>query len=243
MAKRTIEKATGTMERNHDMLDGIAIFGGLTAEARHALARRCSWREFEPRQEIVRHQDDSRMVYFLTAGKANVTIYSKNGKQVTFRDIHVGGIFGELAAIDGKPRSASVEATSRCTVAAMSPDLFWEVVRGEPAVLTDVLKFLSERVRDLSDRVVDLSTKDVRRRILAELLRMAKPSETEYGNAVLFPAPKDGDIAARIATTRETVNREFKWLEESGVIEKRGRTLVIPDFEKLRRVVEEREKD
>lgn len=80
---------------------------------------------------------------------------------MTFRDIHVGGIFGELAAIDGKPRSASVEATSRCTVAAMSPDLFWETVR----------------------------------------------------------------------------------LEESGVIEKRGRTLVIPDFEKLRRVVEEREKD
>ena len=46
-----------------------------------------------------------------------------------------------------------------------------------------------------------------------------------------FPAPTDGDIAARIATTRETVNREFKWLEKSGVIEKRGRTLVIPDFE------------
>src|SRR4030095_8074101 len=126
----------------------------------------------------------------------------------------------------------------------MSPDLFWEIVRGEPAVLTDVLKFLSERVRDLSDKVVDLSTKDVRRRILAELLRMAKPSETEYGNAVLYPAPTDGDIAARVATTRETANREMNWLEKSGIVERRGRsTLVSPDFERLRRVVEEREDD
>jgi len=231
------------MERNHDTLDGIAIFGGLTPEQRHALARRCSWREFEPRQEIVHYQDDSRMVYFLTAGMAQVTIYSRKGKKVTFRDIRAGGIFGELAAIDSKPRSAGVEATSHCTVAAMSPELFWETLHGERAVVTDVLKFLSDRVRDLSERVIDLQTKDVRRRVLAELLRMAQPSETEYGNAVLFPAPKAGDIAARVGTTRETVARELSWLEKSGIIERRGRTLVIPDFKKLRSLVEQPEED
>jgi len=238
-----VEKATGIMERNHDSLDGIAIFAGLSPDTRRALARRCSWRDYKPRQEIVRHQDDSRMVYFLTAGKVNVTIYSTNGKQVTFRDILAGGIFGELAAIDGKPRSASVQATSRCTVAAMSPDLFWETLRSEPVMITDILKFLSERVRDLTERVVDLHTKDVRRRVLAELLRMAQPSETEFGNAVLFPAPTAGDIAARVATTRETVARELSWLERSGIIERRGRTLVIPNFEKLRSLVAEREED
>ena len=88
---------------------------------------------------------------------------------MTFRDIRAGGIFGELAAIDSKPRSASVEATSHCTVAAMSAELFWEMLRSEQAVMTDVLKFLSERVRDLSERVIDLQTKDVRRRILGRV--------------------------------------------------------------------------
>jgi CRP-like cAMP-binding protein len=205
------------------------------------LARRCTRREFEPRQEIVRYQEETRTVFFLTSGKARATIYSKNGKQVTFGDIHPGGIFGEIAAIDGKPRSASVEASSRCTVAAMSSELFWETLRTEPAVMPDVLKRMCQHVRDLSDKVVDLSTKDVRRRILAELLRMAEPSETEFGNAVLFPAPTAGDIAARIATTRETVARELRWLEKSGIIERRGRTLVIPDFERLRRLVAEPE--
>jgi len=231
------------MQRHHDTLDEIEIFASLTAEVRHALARRCAWRDFEPRQEIVRHQEESRTVFFLTAGKARATIYSKSGKQVTFRDIHAGGIFGEIAAIDGKPRSASVEASSRCTVAAMSPELFWEMLRTEPVLMADLLKWMSRHVRDLSDKVVDLSTKDVRRRILAELLRMAEPSETEFGNAVLFPAPTAGDIAARIATTRETVAREQRWLEESGIIERRGRTLVIPDFERLRRLVAEPEEE
>jgi len=231
------------MERNHDSLDSIAIFRALTPEGRRALAHRCSWREFEPRQEIVRHQDDSRMVYFLIAGKAEVTIYSRSGKKVTFRDIHAGEIFGELAAIDGRPRSASVRATSHCTIAAMSPELFWQTLREEQGVMTDVLKYLSERVRDLSSKVVDLHTKDVPRRILAELLRVAQPSETEFGNAVLYPAPTAGDIAARVATTRETVARELSLLERAGIIERRGRTLVIPDFKKLRGLVEERDED
>ena len=162
---------------------------------------------------------------------------------MTFGDIHAGGIFGEIAAIDGKPRSASVEASSRCTVAAMSAELFWETLRTEPVLMADLLKRMCQHVRDLSDKVVDLSTKDVRRRILAELLRMAEPSETEFGNAVLFPAPTAGDIAARIATTRETVARELRWLEKSGIIERRGRTLVIPDFERLRRLVAEPEEE
>jgi len=183
------------------------------------------------------------MVYFLIAGKAEVTIYSRSGKKVTFRDIHAGEIFGELAAIDGRPRSASVRATSHCTVAAMSPELFWQTLRDEQGVMTDVLKYLSERVRDLSSKVVDLHTKDVPRRILAELLRVAQPSETEFGNAVLYPAPTAGDIAARVATTRETVARELSLLERAAIIERRGRTLVIPDFKKLRGLVEERDED
>jgi CRP-like cAMP-binding protein len=231
------------MERQHDTLDGIEILGSLTPEARRALAHRCSWRDYKPRQEIVRHEDENRMVYFLTAGKARVTIYSKSGKQVTFGDVHAGGIFGELAAIDGKPRSAGVEASTRCTVAAMSPELFWEMLRAEPAVIDVLLKNMSRYVRALSDKFVDLHTKDVRRRILAELLRMAQPSETEFGNAVLFPAPTAADIAARVATTRETVARELSWLEKTGIIERRGGTLVIPDFKKLRILVEEREED
>jgi CRP-like cAMP-binding protein len=230
-------------QRPHDTFDGIGIFADLTPDVRRALAARCVWRTFKPRQEIVRHQDDSRTVFFLTAGKARATIYSESGKQVTFRDINSGGIFGELAAIDGRRRSASVEATSRCTVAAMSADLFWDVLRAEPAVTAAVLKLLSWQVRELSDKLVALSTKDVRRRILAELLRIAEPSETEFGNAVLFPAPTNADLAARIATARETVNRELKWLMGAGFVQKHGSTLVIPDFERLRRLVGEAEED
>ena len=82
------------MERRHDTLDGIEILGGLTAEARRVLAGRCTWRDFKPHQQILGHQEDTRTVLFLTAGKAHATIFSESGRQVTFRDINSGEMFG-----------------------------------------------------------------------------------------------------------------------------------------------------
>lgn len=227
------------MERRHDTLDGIEILAGLTIEARRSLAARCSWREFKPRQVIVSHLEDSRTVFFLTFGKVHAANYSENGKQVTFRDINAGEMFGEFAAIDGKPRSASVEAVTRCTVATMSPELFWEVLRTEPTIMAAVMKRLTRQVRTCSEKVFELATLTVPKRIQAELLRLAEPSVTTAGNAVLFPAPTDADIASRVATTRETVNRELSEMMEAGVVEKHGRTLVIPSIERLRRLAAE----
>jgi CRP-like cAMP-binding protein len=227
------------MERRHDTLDGIDILAGLTADARRLLAGRCTWRDFKPHQQILGHQEDTRTVLFLTAGKAHATIFSENGKQVTFIDINAGGMFGEWAAIDGKPRSASVEAVTRCTAAAMSAELFWEVLRTEPTVVAAVLKRLVRRLREMSDKEVESATLPVGKRIAAELLRLAEPLKTEVGNAVLFPAPTNTDIASRVATTRETVNRVLREMMEAAIIEKHGRTLVIPEVEKLRRLIVE----
>jgi CRP/FNR family transcriptional regulator, cyclic AMP receptor protein len=227
------------MERRHDTLDGIDILAGLTPEARRILAGRCTWREFKAHQQILGHQEDSRTVLFLTAGKAHATIFSESGRQVTFRDINAGEMFGEFAAIDSKPRTATVEAVTRCTVATMSPDLFWEMLRTESAVMAAVLKRLVRQLRVLSEKVFESATLPVGKRIVAELLRLAEPLKTEVGNAVLFPAPTNTDIASRVATTRETVNRELREMMESGILEKHGRTLVVPSVEKLRRLVVE----
>jgi CRP-like cAMP-binding protein len=225
------------MERSNETLDGIHILSSLTAAARRRLAARCTWRDFNPRQQIVGHQEDSRTVFFLSAGKAHAAIFSENGKRVTFRDIGAGEMFGEFAAIDGESQAATVEAITKCTVAMMSAEAFWEVLRAEPTVMVDVLKRVTGQVRVLSKKVFELATVAVGKRIQAELLRLAEHSVTEVGNAVLFPGPTDADIAARVATTRETVNRQLGEMIEAGVIERHGRTLIIPDVEKVRRMI------
>jgi CRP/FNR family cyclic AMP-dependent transcriptional regulator len=221
-------------EGRHETLDGIHILSSLTPGARRALAAHCQWRQCGRRQQIVGHQDDSRTVYFLTAGKAHAAIFSENGKRVAFRDIAAGDIFGELSAIDGQPQAATVEAVTKCTVAAMSADAFWQLLCTEPAVMADLLKRVTSQARILSRKLFDLATLPVGRRIQAELLRLGESATTTVGKAVLYPAPSDADIAAQVGSTRETVNRELGEMIAAGVVERRGRTMIILDVEKVR---------
>jgi len=89
----------------------------------------------------------------------------------------------------------------------------------------------------LSKRVFDLATLSAGSRIRAELLRLGESSATTVGKAVLYPAPSDADIAAHVAATRETVNRELGEMIEAGAIERRGRTMIILDVEKVRQLI------
>ena len=101
-------------------LAGISIFSALPPNALETVHRRCSWRRYEQGEPIVDYLDASDDVFFVAAGEVCVTIYSLAGKAVSFRNLGPGDIFGEYAAIDGEPRSASVEARTSCLIASMT---------------------------------------------------------------------------------------------------------------------------
>ena len=97
---------------------------GLPAETLARIQKGYSWRNYEPGEPIVDYLDISDDVYFIGMGEARVSIYSVDGKAVTFTDLGPGEMFGEYAAIDGARRSATIEAKSKCTVAALSGPAF-----------------------------------------------------------------------------------------------------------------------
>ena len=111
-------------------LESVAIFRGLSSPALERIKLRCSCRRYEPREWIVGHLDTSDEVFFLLTGSARVTVRSADGKAVNFRELSSGGMFGEYAAIDGRPRSANVEARTSCLVVSMPADAFRELLGG-----------------------------------------------------------------------------------------------------------------
>ena len=220
-------------------LDRIEIFKDVSRDARQALVTRCTWTSYDANQQIVGHLDTSKQVFFLVDGKARAIIYSVTGKQVTFREIEAGGMFGEIAAIDGKPRSASVETLTPCLVASMSSTVLWDVLREYPPVMTAALKYFTGQVRTLTERVFEFSTLAVKNRIHAELLRMARDHPGEDETVILSPTPTHAEIASRISTHREAVTRELNRLVEIGLIERRKSKLIILDVTRLARLVHE----
>lgn len=220
-------------------LDGIDLLAPLSAEERVVLARQCRWRKYAPQEQIIDRQSQNRDVYFIIKGSVRVVIYSLSGKELTLDDLGPGRYFGELAAIDGHPRSASVMALVETQVAVLPADVFMRLVTSHEGMTHLLLKRLASMVRASTDRIIDLSTLGANNRVHAELLRQARSAGVaDDGSAVLSPIPVHGDIASRVSTTRETVARVLNDLARQGVVRRDRDALVILDVDKLDDMVE-----
>jgi CRP-like cAMP-binding protein len=148
-------------------------------------------------------------------------------------------MFGEIAAIDGGPRSAGLEAAEPCTIAALTAGQFHALLLREPAVAVATLRHVVADVRRLSERVLEFSTLGVQSRIHAELLRLAMAAGHSSGPVVLSPAPSLSDIAGRISTHREAVSRELSRLASIGLVRRQGADLQLTDLAQIDRLVRE----
>lgn len=221
------------MARDVETLSRIPLFNSLDQRAIKTLDARCMWRRVKAKEWIIDYQDGGIDVFFVTAGVVRVLIYAKSGREVILADLESGGFFGELAAIDGKPRSAGVLAVTDAVMATMPGAVFMETLREHPDFCIQVLKLLAARVRALDNRVLEYSSLNVRQRVYSELLRLSRPDSKDERQGVITPPPIHADIAARVSTHREAVAREMKRLERVGLLERRRGALVITDMPNL----------
>jgi CRP/FNR family cyclic AMP-dependent transcriptional regulator len=214
-------------------LDAVTVFKGLPPETLAKIRSRCTWRRYAPREPIIEYSDSSNDVFFISAGEARASIHSIDGKVVTFCDLGPGEMFGEIAAIDGGPRSTSIEARTSCLIASMSAAAFRELLLSEPVVAHAVLRYFATKIRELTTRVYELSALAVSNRIRSEVLRLARLAPGQGRIAQIEAAPTHAEIAAKTSTHREAVTRELNRLSRLGIIEQRGRTLTVKDLKRL----------
>lgn len=217
----------------------MEIFRGIPSPDLESLSERLRWKRYSAHQQIIGHMEDSTDVFLVVEGSVRVNVYSASGKEVTFRDIAAGEFFGELAAIDGLPRSATVVALEDSLVAVMSAEIFWGILKGYPDFAAALVKRLAGKVRDLTERVFEFSTLAVRNRVQAELLRLAREHMVDERQAVIRPAPTHAEIASRISTHREAVTRELNRLSHDGLVARQSGALVVRDVTRLSRLVED----
>jgi CRP/FNR family transcriptional regulator, cyclic AMP receptor protein len=237
MRPRATAMAGSQIKQPQYSLESVPIFRGLPSDALERIKRLCSCRRYEPRESIIDHLDTSDDVFFLLTGNARVTIRSADGKAVSFRELGPSGMFGEYAAIDGRPRSANVEARTSCLVVAMPAAAFRELLETEPKVAKILLEHFVREIRELTTRVYEFSTLAVRYRIQAEVLRLARLSTPEGKIARIVPAPTHAEIASRTSTHREAVTRELNRLAKMGILEQLNREFWITDVDRLAALV------
>ncbi|MGB0920195.1 MAG: Crp/Fnr family transcriptional regulator [Alphaproteobacteria bacterium] len=224
------EGTDSTIERS---LDGITLLAPLAADKRAALAAKCQWESFTKDQEVLSRTATTRDVLFVVRGTVRIVNYSEGGREVAYARIEEGDYFGEMAAIDDGPRSASVVAQDDCVIASMPPAAFENLIKQDGEIAMLALEKLVRIVRSCDERILDLATLSAFERVYRALLDLADPDPAVPGQWLIYPLPTQAKISSDASTTRETVARVMSGLVKDGVTRKKGRSLYILDVEAL----------
>ena len=216
-------------------LAGIKLFKGLDIDLERSEAR-ANWRRFDPEEVLVDFDEPSTDVYFLLSGEVRVLMRTASGKEVILYEMRPGDLFGELAALDGVPRSANVTALTRGEACVMPASVFKELLFSHQSVAERLFCLMASRIRELNARFMEQTVLDLRHRLYSELLRLSSPRQDRSGERVITPPPFHHIVAARIGCRREQITREFTMLTQEGLIERTRGALILrqPDVLKAR---------
>lgn len=209
----------------------VPLFAEFSPEMLDSLARSSRVRTYPKGQVICSEDDPGDSLIVLEQGQARVSRYTTTGQEVVLSVVDAPAAFGELALIDGAPRSATVTATSPVTLRLIERSAFLEAVERQPALAVSLLRSLAGMVRGTNERLADLLTLDVPGRLAKWLLSRSAEQPPGVGSVVPFGISQS-DLAADLGATRVSVNRALKTFERSGAIavERDQIVLLKPDL-------------
>jgi len=179
----------------------------------------------------------SSEVYFVLSGTFEVLITARDGQDVVLRDLGPGAIFGDLAALDRQPRSATVTSTSAGSIASVTAAAFLDAVSEIPEASRWFMNRLGGEVRRMTEKAFELSALAARSRLHCELLRLVASAPRTGATGRIEPAPTHEALAQRIGSQREMVSRELARLDKAGVLQ-RGPRFIEIETAKLAQLVD-----
>jgi len=214
-------------------LANVQLLSGLPAESLAQIADVCELRTCRPGARVIERGENTRDVYFILSGRVNVMNFAASGRVVAFASLEAGELFGELAALDGLPRSATVVAATACTFAVLPPQEFRRLLPAHPELALMLMVRLAQVIRNCDDRIFNLSSLGAPQRICLELLRLSEPDPAQQDRWAIYPMPTQAALANVAGTARETVARVIRDLATQGVIERKSKSLYIYDRKSL----------
>lgn len=192
------------------------------------------FKSFAAGDEIISAGDERDDIYFILDGEAKVIYLSPNGKEIWHNVLGPGTTFGEMAALTGRARNASVVAARPTQVAVVARSEMMLLLKSDPSIAIWLLTEMAERLQQANEMIRSLVAQSISQRIRGELARLAAPAADDPGLLVIEPAPNLSEIARRLNTDRENVSREVSSLTARGLLRKEADRLVILDLEFLR---------
>jgi CRP/FNR family cyclic AMP-dependent transcriptional regulator len=218
-----------------ESLRRCALFAHVDEDGLRTLAQQMRRRRFR-RNEVIFHQGDiADSLQVVVAGAVKIVLPSSEGDEAIIASLKPGEFFGELALLDGAPRSATATAVEPTDTLALPREQFLHQLADDPRIVRALLHALAEELRRLTGHVEELHFLDLAGRLSTRLVRLAQDVDSAAAGRVELDWPfTQSDLASMIGGTRQSVNKLLSGLVDEGLLTIERETLVINDLDQLR---------
>jgi CRP/FNR family cyclic AMP-dependent transcriptional regulator len=159
--------------------------------------------------------DESDSLYIICSGKAHVIARDEQGKEIVLSVMGPGEYFGEMAALDGGPRSATIVTKEPSEILVIRGNDFRDSLSSNPDLMFNLVRVLLMRLRIADEKIESLAFMNVYGRVTSFLMQSAEPQGDTW---IVREALTHQEIADMVGSSRETVSRAIKELQKAGHI-------------------------
>ena len=191
------------------------------------------------RNEIIFHRGDpGGSLHIIEKGQVKILIQSEDGEELLVDILKEGEVFGEMAVLDGYPRTATALALRDTTTKMLGREPFLKFLHSSAEVAVAVSLSLAERLRESDERLAEIVFFDLSERLGRRLLRLARSYGRRSSEGIVLDIPlSQRELAAFVGATRQSVNKALSQWERDGIVRRDGRSLVLLDPQRLYQVV------
>jgi CRP-like cAMP-binding protein len=226
---------------HRDALKRLWLFSELADAELDRIRALARAQRYPARHTIVAQGDESADLFLIIDGRLRVSSCNANGDEVVLSIMGPGEVFGEMALLDGAPRSATVSTLDACQLLVIEAGAFHALLRQMPTLAQSLMKVMARRIRTLSDRTQDVALLDVESHLAKVLLALARRfgDHSRSGQTAITLKLSQQELASMVGATRELVNRRLRAWVERGIVELVSGSLVIKQRQALEAMVGE----
>jgi CRP/FNR family transcriptional regulator, cyclic AMP receptor protein len=188
------------------------LFANLGAEALNRIAALCHTQHLAPKEVLFQKGDSGDALYGIRRGQIRIETGTSGGGQLTLNFLGSGDLFGEIAALDGQPRTADATAEEQTELFVIRREDFLGFLEREPAIAVKFITLLCQRVRWISERMEEAVLLPLPVRLARRLCALA----TDFGSDIHISQEQ---LGIYVGAARETVNRQLQEWRRQGILE------------------------
>jgi len=221
----------------HNLIRSVPIFSELEESTVKQIVDIGLIRKYTKNSIVFLEEEAGAILFIISTGKVKIVRTDDEGKEVILSILGPGDFFGEMALLDGMPRSATVVVLSDSELFVINRREFIKLIEGSPQVATSLLRELTRRLRKADEQIENLSLKDAVGRVASVIIQIADDSgKIKKGQVYIEDFPLQQDLANMAGTSRETISRTIRQFMRLGYVDQQGNTFMINEYEKFKNI-------